>query len=218
MQEPIARPRMPRVVRSESELGADRECCNHAGGDFLRRIRDSDLTPAGPLAGKYDAAVRVLVTGGTGFVGSHSVAALLGAGHEVRLLVRDSARVERALGPLNVSVSDVVVGDMTDPEAVTKAVQGRDAVVHAAALFTFDPRRIANIGATNVRGTEVVLEAARKAGCDPVVHVSSFAALLPQNGRSPRTARLEPFTRRTRGRRRSQTGSRAAGRTREPRS
>ncbi|MDP9135570.1 MAG: NAD-dependent epimerase/dehydratase family protein [Actinomycetota bacterium] len=125
--------------------------------------------------------MRVLVTGGTGFVGSHSVAALLGAGHEVRLLVRDSARVERALGPLNVSVSDVVVGDMTDPEAIAKAVQGRDAVVHAAALFTFDPRRIANIGATNVRGTEVVLEAACKAGCDPVVHVSSFAALLPQN-------------------------------------
>jgi nucleoside-diphosphate-sugar epimerase len=37
--------------------------------------------------------------------------------------------------------------------------------VHAAALFTFDPRRIANIDATNVRGTEVVLEAACKAGC-----------------------------------------------------
>jgi hypothetical protein len=130
--------------------------------------------------------VRVLVTGGTGFVGSHSVAALLRAGHEVRLLVRDSSRVERALGPLNVSDSDVVVGDIMDPEAIAKAVQGRDAVVHAAALFTFDPRRIANIDATNVRSTEVVLEAACKAGCDPVVHVSTFAAqVAPERGAQP---------------------------------
>jgi uncharacterized protein YbjT (DUF2867 family) len=84
--------------------------------------------------------VRVLVTGGTGFVGGHSVAALLRAGHEVRLLVRDPARVEGALDPLEASVSDVAVGDMTDPEAVGRAVKGCDAVVHAAALFTFDPR------------------------------------------------------------------------------
>ncbi len=125
--------------------------------------------------------MRVLVTGGTGFVGSHLVAALLDAGHEVRLLARHSGRVESALGPLNVSVTDVVVGDMTDPDTVAEAVQDRDAVVHVAALFTFDPRRVADIGSTNVRGTEVVLEAACKAGCDPVVHVSSYAALLPQS-------------------------------------
>ena len=137
---------------------------------------------SGRTAGRnYDAGVRLLVTGGTGFVGSHSVAALLGAGHEVRLLVRDSTPVESALGSRGVGVSDVVVGDMTDPRAVARAVHGRDAVVHAAALFTFDPRRVASIGATNVRGTEVVLEAACNAGCDPVVHVSTFSALLPRD-------------------------------------
>jgi dihydroflavonol-4-reductase len=46
--------------------------------------------------------VRVLVTGGTGFVGSHTVAALTAVGHEVRLLVRSADRSEPALAPLGV--------------------------------------------------------------------------------------------------------------------
>jgi nucleoside-diphosphate-sugar epimerase len=101
--------------------------------------------------------MRVLVTGGTGFIGCHTVAALANRGHDVRLLVRDPDRIDRALGPLGIERVDHVVGDVTDAEAVERAVAGRDAVVHAAALFTLDRRRDAEVMEINVRGAEVVL-------------------------------------------------------------
>ncbi|WBB80688.1 NAD-dependent epimerase/dehydratase family protein [Micromonospora sp. WMMD882] len=123
----------------------------------------------------------VLVTGGTGFVGSHTVAALRRDGRPVRLLVRDPARVRPALAPLGVDPDDVevVVGDVTDPAAVAAAVRGCAAALHAASVYSFDPRRHARMRAVNVRGTEVVLAAARAAGVDPIGYVSTFGALLP---------------------------------------
>lgn len=51
-------------------------------------------------------------------------------------------------------------------------------VVHAAAVYSLDSRRYREMGRTNVRGAEAVLDAAVRHGCDPVVHVSSFVALL----------------------------------------
>lgn len=127
----------------------------------------------------------VTVTGGTGFVGSHSVAALVAAGHRVRLLVRDPAAVERALEPLGVSGNsvDVVVGGVTQEIAVARAVRGADAVLHAASVYSFDSRQRAAIRATNAHGTEIVLNAARRAWVDPIVHVSSVVALYPAVGR-----------------------------------
>lgn len=123
--------------------------------------------------------MRILVTGGTGFVGSHTVAALIEAGHEVRLLVRKPERIGPALRPLGITVQlDHVVGDITDPELVKRAVTGCDAVLHAAAVFSLDARRYREITATNLAGAETVLRHAADAGCDPVVHVSSTAALL----------------------------------------
>ncbi|BCB74098.1 SDR family NAD(P)-dependent oxidoreductase [Phytohabitans flavus] len=125
--------------------------------------------------------MRVLVTGGTGFLGSHSVARILAAGHEVRLLVRAPTRVVPALGPLGVDPAavDVARGDVTDAAAVALAMRGCDAVLHAASVYSFDTREHTRMRAVNVRGTEVVLDAARDAGADPIVYVSSFAALLP---------------------------------------
>ena len=127
----------------------------------------------------------VTVTGGTGFVGSHSVAALVAAGHRVRLLVRDPAAVGRALDPLGVSGAsvDVVVGGVTQEIAVARAVRGADAVLHAASVYSFDSRRREEIRATNAHGTEIVLNAARRAWVDPIVHVSSVVALYPAAGR-----------------------------------
>ncbi|MEU6019835.1 SDR family NAD(P)-dependent oxidoreductase [Micromonospora sp. NPDC048871] len=128
--------------------------------------------------------MRVLVTGGTGFIGSHTVAALLRGGYEVRLLVRDPDTVGRALGPLGVSTADVatVRGDVTDPESVTRAMAGCTGVLHAAGLYSFDTRRHAQMRQVNVGGTEIVLEAARAAGAETIVHVSSVVALAPTGG------------------------------------
>jgi dihydroflavonol-4-reductase len=123
--------------------------------------------------------MRVLITGGTGFVGSHTVAAVARAGHAVRLLVRRPERVDAALAPLGISVQDIVSGDVLDPESVQTAVEGCDAIINAAAIYSLDPRKAASVLATNARATTIVLEAAVRAGLDPIVHVSSYVALLP---------------------------------------
>lgn len=112
--------------------------------------------------------MKVLVTGGTGFIGSHSVAALLSQGHQVRLLVRSRDRVARSLSPLGVADVESVLGDVTVPGSVEEAMAGCDAVLHAAAIYSFDARTAARMHEVNVRGAEVVLGAAVRAGLDPL--------------------------------------------------
>jgi len=124
--------------------------------------------------------MRVAVTGGTGFVGSHTVEALLAAGHDVRLLIRDPARVAPAFEPLGIdALDDLRVGDVTSALDVESLLQGCDAVVHAASIYSLDVRDAAAIRQTNVAGTKLVIEAARRLDLDPIVHVSSVAALIP---------------------------------------
>jgi dihydroflavonol-4-reductase len=127
--------------------------------------------------------MRVAVTGATGFVGSHTTEALLAAGHEVRLLVRDPARISPAFEPLDVhELDDIVIGDITSPTDVETLLDGCDAVVHAASIYSLDPRDALAIRATNVMGTRHVIETGRRLGLDPIVHVSSMAAILPADG------------------------------------
>ena len=127
--------------------------------------------------------MRVLVTGSTGMVGAHTAAALHRAGHELRLLVRDPGRIPRALDPLRVPVPEHVTGDVTDAAAVERALGGCDAVVHAAALLSFDHRRDAEMQRTNVEGTRLVLGTAARLALDPIVYASSLAALSPAGRR-----------------------------------
>jgi dihydroflavonol-4-reductase len=129
--------------------------------------------------------MRVLVTGGTGFVGCHTVAALVGCGHQVRLLVRDPGRITPALAPFGITEVDAVVGDVTNAATVQQAMAGCDAVVHAAAVYSLDPRRAARMAHTNPTGTDIVLGAAHRQGLDPIIYVSSLAVFWPTT-----TARL----------------------------
>lgn len=127
----------------------------------------------------------VLVTGGTGYVGSHIVAALDRAGHDVRMLVRRPEQVGRSLGPLGVAVDDLIVGDVLDADVVAAALDGCEAVVHAAAVFSLDPRRAEEMTRTNRRATELVVGGAVERGLDPVVHISSTVALTRYGGSGP---------------------------------
>jgi dihydroflavonol-4-reductase len=122
----------------------------------------------------------VLITGGTGYLGSHTVAEVVKAGHQVRLLVRSQARVAPALAPLGVdtSVLQVLVGDITDPAAVRPAVDGVDAVIHCGGVFTYDSRARGRIQSVHVPGTVAVLDEARRAGVPKIVYVSSIAGFL----------------------------------------
>jgi dihydroflavonol-4-reductase len=129
--------------------------------------------------------MKVLVTGGTGFVGSHAAAAIARGGHELRLLVRRPEQVAASLGPLGLEVTDIVVGDVLDEQRVSQAVEGCQAVVHAGAVCSVDPRRAEEMRRTNARATELVLGRAVDRGLDPVVYVSSTVALTRYGGSGP---------------------------------
>jgi dihydroflavonol-4-reductase len=114
-----------------------------------------------------------LVTGGTGFVGSHVIRALLQSRRSVRCLVR-STSPRRNVEGLPV---ELVEGDLRDPASLGAALQGIDVVYHCAAdyrLWTRDPRELYR---TNVAGTENLLKAAADAGARRVVYTSSVGAL-----------------------------------------
>jgi len=119
-----------------------------------------------------------MVTGGTGFVGSHTVAELLRNGHHVKLLVRNLERVKAALTPLGVNDVEIVLGDVTDQISVEQAARGCDATIHCGSVYTLDPRAAERINKTNVQGTDIVLKTAWESGHDPIVHVSSVVALI----------------------------------------
>jgi nucleoside-diphosphate-sugar epimerase len=121
----------------------------------------------------------VLVTGGTGYVGAHAIAALASSGHRIRVLARSPEKVPAALGPLAVDRVETAIGDVTEPAAVERALEGCDAVLHAASVFSTDARRADEVDFVNVRGTEIVLGTAHRLGLDPIVYVSSEVALLP---------------------------------------
>lgn len=125
--------------------------------------------------------MRVLVTGGTGFVGSHAAKALQDAGHTVRLLVRTPSKLTAVTERVGVDLAalETIEGDIRDAAAVAEAVDSCDAVVHAAAVVSIDPTAEADVTGTNFPGALNVLETAVGAGCDPVVHVSTGEALFP---------------------------------------
>src|SRR3954471_21255754 len=140
--------------------------------------------------------MRVMITGGTGFIGAHTVAALLDAGHEPTLLVRNPERVRRNVGALGIDTAalTLVTGDMADAEAVARAVADVEAVIHAAAMVAPLKRSHAQQPIeTNVHGAGPLVEAPLAQEFSPEVHVSSVAGVF--NPREPLIhADLPPMT------------------------
>jgi nucleoside-diphosphate-sugar epimerase len=113
--------------------------------------------------------VSALVTGATGFVGSHLVRALAGGHEPVRALVRPAADAT-ALEALGV---EVVRGDLRDPDASRRAARGCRAIYHAAALTSHAAAPASAIFETNVDGTRHLAEAALAAGAERLVFCSA---------------------------------------------
>ena len=124
-------------------------------------------------------AVRTLVTGATGFVGSAVARRLLRDGHQVRVLARAGSD-RRNLQGLAV---EVVEGDLTRPASLLPACDGCDALFHVAAdyrLWAPDP---SDLYRANVEGTRAILAAAKAAGVPRIVYTSSVAVLgIPKDG------------------------------------
>jgi len=124
--------------------------------------------------------MRVLVTGGSGYLGSAIVRALDRAGHEPVVFAR---RATAAGLP-----GRAVNGDIRDTRAVTAAARGMDAIVHAAALVALWRREPSEFDAVNVGGLQSVLSAARSQQVPRLVYTSSFLALPPADSPHPLTA------------------------------
>src|SRR3954449_8191405 len=105
----------------------------------------------------------VLITGGAGFIGSHLADALLARGHRVRALDNLTPQVHGDAGRPGYLADDVElhVGDIRDPAAVRRALEGVDAVVHLAARVGVGQSmyEIADYTLENSGGTAVLLEA-----------------------------------------------------------
>jgi UDP-glucose 4-epimerase len=114
--------------------------------------------------------MKVLVTGGAGFVGSHVVDAVIDAGHEPRIFDLIPSRWH------DQDEVDTFIGDLTDPNAVAHAARGCDAIAHLAAVadvgqVAADPLYAERV---NSGGTVNVLEAARLEGIQHVVYASTI--------------------------------------------
>lgn len=123
--------------------------------------------------------MRILVTGGSGFLGANLASALLRRGHSVRVLCRPTSR-RVALAGLPV---EHVTGDILEPDSVARAVDGCDMVFHVAGLSAYWRARREQVYRVNVEGTRIVMEACLRAGVARVVHTSSVAAIgIPPPG------------------------------------
>src|SRR5215468_9422102 len=139
--------------------------------------------------------VRILVTGGNGFIGSVVARMLRARGLDVRCLVRRTSRLDRIahLG------CDLVVGDLLDFSSLRSAVKGCKVVIHLAGIAKWNLIHSPFMLDVVAGGTLNVLKAAIAAGIERMVYVSSTAALAGtpspalQNEDSPSPLRLERY-------------------------
>lgn len=132
---------------------------------------------------------KTLITGSTGFIGSHLARVLARRGDELRLLIRRESGAELLEG----IEYERVNGDITDRRAVRRALEGASRVFHVAGMTSMRAADAQRVFDVNAGGTRIVAEEALAAGVERLVHTSSVAAIgpAPRGGRADET---QPFT------------------------
>ena len=135
-----------------------------------------------------------LVTGATGFVGSHVARQLVAAGNSVRVLVRRQTAIRRALEGMQV---ERVEGDLRDMVSLGRAMKGARRLFHVAADYRLWTRVPEEIYETNAEGTRRLLEVAAMEGVERIVYTSTVATIaVPTHGASS-SKRRNPCNRRS---------------------
>jgi dihydroflavonol-4-reductase len=126
--------------------------------------------------------MKTLVTGATGFLGSHVARALAGRGDDVRVLVRASSDL-RALDGIE---AERFTGDLRDRGSLERALESVGRVYHVAADYRLWARDPLEIHESNVTGTQNLLDAAQRVGVKKFVYTSTVATIaVPREGRLP---------------------------------
>src|ERR1700674_222681 len=125
-----------------------------------------------------------LVTGASGFLGSHVARQLVARGDEVRVLMRASS-TNRAIGDLSL---EYVTGDLRDPASLERALAGVKCVFHVAADYRLWAKKSRDIYDSNVSGTKNLLDAAKRAGVEKFVYTSTVATVAVDRPELPTEA------------------------------
>lgn len=115
--------------------------------------------------------MKVLITGGTGFIGSHLTEMLVKHGHEVRVLAREQSNI---IFLENLGV-EVILGDITDIDTVDKAIKGCQQVYHLAAKTSRTKSSTRDYYAVNVEGTKKLVHAALRANVERMIYASTVS-------------------------------------------
>lgn len=132
---------------------------------------------------------KILVTGGTGFLGAYIIKELIEKGYSVRA-IRRSAKLPAFIPAEILKKTEWVEGDVLDVTALDEAMQGVEAVIHSAASVSFGKKERKNMYQVNVDGTANVVNLALEHNIKRFVHISSVAAL----GRTPGEAHVTEET------------------------
>ncbi|MCK4991117.1 MAG: NAD-dependent epimerase/dehydratase family protein, partial [Bacteroidales bacterium] len=116
--------------------------------------------------------MKVLVTGGTGFIGQYVLLRLKETEHSIRCLVRKTSdtTIPEKVG------SELITGDVTDRSSIKRAVSGTDAVIHLANIYDFWMGGKSQFFPVNVEGTRNVLEESIDANISKIIHISTLGA------------------------------------------
>src|SRR6266566_8180258 len=123
----------------------------------------------------------ILVTGASGFLGSHVARQLVARREDVRVLMRPSS-TNRAIADLSL---EYVTGDLRDPASVARAMQGAKRVFHVAADYRLWAKRSRDIYDSNVGGTKNLLDAAMRAGVEQFIYTSTVATIAVDRSEQP---------------------------------
>ena len=160
----VVRPQAARVGNSGTPRGVARRQAVRRGRSRVPRLpRTRAEAPAGQTEGVASLSqVKVLVTGGAGFIGSHVVDALLVKGHEVRVLDSLEPQVHDGVPAYLSDAADFVRGDVRDHEVVRRSLEGVDRIAHLAAAVGVGQSmyEIERYTSMNAVGAAVVLEEA----------------------------------------------------------